>query len=289
MNNFNFVEDNASLINYNTYKIKSSTRYLARPTNINELTNLVNYLTSNNIKYYILGKGSNVILSDSLYDGCIISLEHLDKIEIDDEVVTAYAGVTLGILIQEVMQHNLSGFEYLFGIPGTLGGALYGNAGAYNHTIYDNLVSVDILKDGNIYTLKKEDIKYSYRYTEFKENKDIIIKATFKLLKKDNKGTNEVIKEIREKRSKLPLEYPNAGSVFKNPLNDYAGRLIEEAGLKGYQIGGAKVSEKHANFIVNTGNMTSNDLKSLINYIKKEIKDKYNIELELEQVIIDGN
>ncbi len=286
MFNFEILED-YPLDKYNTYGIKTKTKYLAKPENFTDLKMLIQYLKENNIKYYILGSGSNVILPDTLFMGYIISLERLNKVHIEGCVAKAEAGILLGSLIKEVLNHNLSGLEYLYGIPGTLGGALYGNAGAYMHTIYDYVKEVLVLRNNELVRLKKDDLKILYRYTSFKENNDIILEATFEFLPSNKEILEKVIADIREKRKKLPLEYKNAGSVFKNPEGDYAGRLIESVGLKGYKVGDAKVSEKHANFIVNTGNMTSKDLKTLINIIKKKVNDEYKIELELEQIIID--
>lgn len=286
MFNFEILED-YPLDKYNTYGIKTKTKYLAKPENFTDLKMLIQYLKENNIKYYILGSGSNVILPDTPFTGYIISLERLNKVHIEGCVVKAEAGILLGSLIKEVLNHNLSGLEYLYGIPGTLGGALYGNAGAYMHTIYDCVKEVLVLRNNELVRLKKEDLKILYRYTSFKENDDIILEATFEFLPSNKEVLEKVIADIREKRKKLPLEYKNAGSVFKNPEGDYAGRLVESVGLKGYKVGDAKVSEKHANFIVNMGNMTSKDLKTLINIIKKKVNDEYKIELELEQIIID--
>ncbi len=288
LSDFGEVLENASLENYNTYGIKTSCKYLVKPKSLDDLQRVMVYLKENNFNYYVLGKGSNVILPDHLFNGFIISLENLNKINFEQNLVTCEAGALLGTLVKEAIEHNLSGFEYLFGIPGTVGGALYGNAGAYNHSIYDCLESITILKDNDIKTLKKSDIKIDYRYTEFKETKDIIVAATFKLEFSDKESLHEIIKNIGEKRqNNLPLQYKNAGSVFKNPTGDFAGRLIEESNLKGYAVGGAKVSEKHANFIVNTGNMTSKDVKELIKHIQKVVEEKFKIKLELEQIIID--
>ena len=260
--NFTILED-FPLDNYNTYGIKTKTKYLAKPES-----------------------GSNVILPDSTFNGYIISLECLNKIDFNDNLVIAESGVLLGALVKEVINHNLSGLEYLFGIPGTLGGALYGNAGAYNHTIYDYVEEVLVLKNDKIVSLKKEDINILYRHTSFKENDDVILKCTFKFPKGKKEEMQVVVADITEKRKKLPLFYKNAGSVFKNPEGDYAGRLIESVGLKGYTVGDAKVSEEHANFIVNVGNMTSKDVKKLIEIIKDKVYNEYKIELKLEQIII---
>jgi len=288
MNRFGEVIKKASLESYNTYGIKTTCEYLIKPDSIDNLILLLEYLKTNNIKYYILGKGSNVILSDNHFKGVIISLENLNNIEINDNIVTVDSGVILSKFILECINNGLSGLEYLALIPGTLGGALYGNAGVKEYEIYDNLISVEVIRDNELIKLNKEDINISYRYTSFKDNNDIIVRATFKLNEGNIEDLKEVVKNNRLKRLETqPLEYKNAGSVFRNPEGDYAGRLIESLGLKGYRVGGAEISQKHANFIVNVGNATGSDIRNLISFIKEKVYEEYKIKLELEQIIID--
>lgn len=288
MNRFGEVIKNASLINYNTYGIETSCKYLVKPNSIDNLIKLLEYIKNNNIEYYILGKGSNVILPDTSFDGVIISLEYLNKLNIDNEIVTAECGIVLASFIMECVNNNLKGLEYLALIPGTLGGALYGNAGVKDHEIYDNLISIEVIRDNKLTLLKKEEIDVNYRHTMFKENNDILVRATFKLEKGNIEELKEAIKENRLKRLETqPLEFKNAGSVFRNPEGEAAGRLIDSIGLKGYRVGDAEVSSKHANFIINTGNATGSDIRKLIDIIKEKVYDEYKIELELEQIIID--
>jgi len=288
MNRFGEVIKKASLESYNTYGIKTTCEYLIKPDSIDNLILLLEYLKTNNIKYYILGKGSNVILSDNHFKGVIISLENLNNIEINDNIVTVDSGVILSKFILECINNGLSGLEYLALIPGTLGGALYGNAGVKEYEIYDNLISVEVIRDNELIKLNKEDINISYRYTSFKDNNDIIVRATFKLNEGNIEDLKEVVKNNRLKRLETqPLEYKNAGSVFRNPEGDYAGRLIESLGLKGYRVGGAEISQKHANFIVNVGNATGSDIRNLISFIKEKVYEEYKEKLELEQIIID--
>ncbi len=289
LNNYGEVINDASLKEYNTYRIDTKCKYLIKVTNVSNLVELINYLNDNNIKYLVLGKGSNVILPDTPFNGAVISLEKLNKITIEGNKVICEAGVNLVELVNKVINHNLSGLEYLGGIPGTLGGALYGNAGVKEHCIYDHILSVDVIRCGKLITLDKKDIIYSYRNSMFKDQKDLIISGTFLLKKElDNQELLQIIKEERLKRQNTqPLEYPNAGSVFKNPVNNYAGKLIEECQLKGYNINDAYVSLKHANFIINKGHATSKDIKELISYIQDKVYKEKNILLELEQIIID--
>lgn len=288
LNKYGEVLVDASLESYNTYGIKTSTKYLIKPNNLEDLKELVKYLDESNIKYYVLGKGSNVILPDNKFNGVIISLENLKRFEINENIVEVEAGIILGAFVMECINHSLGGLEYLAGIPGTLGGALYGNAGVKDSCIYDYLENITILSNNEIITINKNNIDYSYRNTMFKETNAIILGATFKLYKDDENKLKEIVKENRIKRlNSQPLEYKNAGSVFKNPEGDYAGRLIESLGLKGYTIGGAQISERHANFIVNVANATGSDIRNLIKYIKDKVYEAYKIELELEQIIID--
>ena len=195
----------------------------------------------------------------------------------------------MGSLACASMDHNLTGLEWAINIPGTVGGSIVGNAGAYNKEIFDSLVEIKVLDENfEIKKIKKEEIKHSYRHTDLKGKPWIIIEATFIAEKGNKEKSMELVRDRQERRNaSQPLDMPSAGSVFRNPLNDHAGRLIEAAGLKGKSIGGAMVSKKHANFIVNTGNATSNDIKNLIELVHTQVKEKFNVDLVLEQEIID--
>ncbi len=288
---FGEVYANVSLKNYNTYQIPSSARFLVEPTSIDNLANLIKYLKDNNISYFIIGNGSNIVLSDGFYDGVIIKLSNLNNIKIDKDLVYAEAGVMLPRLSKEVIENNLAGLEWACAIPGTLGGSIVGNAGAYKEAIFDYVTKVVVLdENGEIKELSKADINYSYRYSSFKDNKSLIVLGAYLQLREGNKEeSSEIVSRRMKKRLETqPLDYPSAGSVFRNPENDFAGGIIEEdINFKGKQIGGAKVSEKHANFIINAGNATGNDVRELINLIKTEVKKKDNIDLVVEQEFID--
>ncbi len=288
MNLYGEVLENVSLKDYNTYKIGGKTRYLVKPYNIDSLKELLNYIKNNNMKYMIIGNGSNIILPDSDYNGVVILLSKLNEIKIDENTVNAFCGVPLTYFVNELVKNNLGGLESLSGIPGTLGGAIFNNAGCYGQTISDKLDSVTYLENGEIKTINKEECNFSYRDSIFKQNKNfIILSAKFKLNYKNKEEMINTIKENMIKRNtSQPLNYPNAGSVFRNPTGYSAGKLIEDAGLKNYHINGAYVSDKHANFIINKDNASSADIIELIEYIQKEISEKYNIKLKLEQEII---
>ncbi len=283
------LKRNVNLKDYNTYRISSKCHYMVLPSTLEDLMTIVNYATNHNIAYFILGNGSNVIL-DGYFDGLIINMKNLDGIlEKGEADVIAYSGVMLPKLCNYCVNHNLSGLEWASGIPGTLGGAIYGNAGAYNEAIYDYLEEIIVLHNGKIETIKKDKISYGYRTTFFQNKRQyIIVAAHLKLKPGDKTKSLELINDRLTRRLKTqPLNYPSAGSTFRNPSKDLpAGKLIEEANLKGFKIGGAEISTKHANFIINTANATAKDIINLIAHIKKTIKAKNNIDLVLEQEIV---
>ena len=288
MKEYGEVLENVDLKKYNTYGIGGIARFLVLPYSVTHLQGLLEYLNSNNIPWYILGGGSNVILPDDDFAGAIISLKNIDQYEVKKDVISVGAGIRLGVMVKKMLDDGFTNYGSLMGIPGLLGGAIVGNAGAYGISIFDYLISVTVMdRNGNISILKKDDIKYDYRYTELKNNGVIVIAASFLGIKGSVVEELEKIEENMQKRkSTQPLEYKNAGSVFRNPPNFSAGYLIEHAGLKGLAIGGAKVSERHANFIINYNNAKSRDIIELIEVIKKEVKLRFNEELKLEQVIV---
>ena len=288
MKEYGEVKEFVDLKKYNTYGIGGISKYLVMPEDIDDLSSLIKYLNKENIPWYVLGGGSNVILPDEDFDGVIIKLDKLNRVVIDNDIITAEAGISLGMFVNTLLDHGFVNYAHLMGIPGTLGGAIVGNAGAYNVSIFDYLISVSIIDaDGNKKILNKEDIEYDYRYTEFKGKNSIVVAASFKGIYGDVALVREQIQlNLEKRRNTQPLEYKNAGSVFKNPPEYSAGYLIEHAGLKGLTVGGAKVSEKHANFIINYDNATSRDIIKLIGIIKNTVEDKFNIELNLEQVIV---
>lgn len=286
------IEEHATLKNLNTYRIGGTARMLVSPNSITDLINVLKVLKENNIKYFILGNGSNVILNNREYNGAVIKLNKLNGIEIHPELKMAYAeaGAMLPKLVAESINKSLTGLEFAAGIPGTVGGSIYGNAGAYNACILDYVTSVTVLDENlEVLTLEHEDIEYGYRTTMFKEKKNyIILGAKFFLKEGDKQSSLDIIEDRRKRRvESQPLEYPSAGSVFRNPEGDFAGRLIESCNLKGYKIGGAEVSEKHANFIINSNNASSQDVYKLINHVHKTVLEKTNVDLLIEQEFID--
>ena len=282
--------ENISLKKYNTYRLDTIAKYLVFPDSKENLKSLLQFLVYNNIKYVVLGNGSNVIFHRDFYDGVVILLNKFNKVNINDNVVEVEAGYFLPKLALEVSRLGLEGLEFAAAIPGFVGASVAMNAGAYNSSlseVVESVVAID--PEFNIVELKRADLQFSYRSSLFKIKREyIIISVIMKLKYGDAKELLEKIDSRRIKRvMSQPLDMPSAGSVFRNPLDMYAGELIEKCSLKGCCIGGALVSLKHANFIVNNGNARGSDIVLLINKIKNDVKLKFGVELELEQIIID--
>lgn len=282
--------EDVSLKKYNTYKIDAKAKYLVFPKDSVELISLISYLKSNKCKFLVLGNGSNVIFNFEYYDGVIIRLDRFNSISINDNVIEVGAGYSLIKLANEVALLGLSGLEFASGIPGCVGASVAMNAGAYNHSLAEVVESVIVLTpDNEIITMNNEELEFNYRESFLKHNKDYIILSCKIILSHGNK--EEILELISNRRIRRmesqPLNYPSAGSVFRNPEGNYAGKLIEDCGFKGYKLGGAMVSLKHANFIINYDGATGRDIVLLINKIKNSVKEKYGIDLILEQIIID--
>lgn len=282
------VYENADLKKYTTYKVGGKADYLVLPYDIEALVKLLKYLDHNNIKHKVIGNGSNLIFLGD-YNGVLIKLDKLNNIEINDEYIKAGAGASLICLALKCSKLGLTGMEFATGIPGTVGGAVYMNAGAYNESMSDIIESVKVLDDNyNIKELTNHDLMFNYRDSLLQHKKYICLEVSIKLNKGDIDSILELIEKRKQKRIETqPLEYPSAGSVFRNPEGESAWKLVEGIGYKGKSIGGAKVSEKHANFIINAGNADGKDIKKLIDEIKKEVKIKYNIDLKAEQEFVE--
>ena len=279
---------NVSLKKYNTYRLDVMCNYLIYPKDEVELITLLKFLRDNSVSYLILGGGSNVILSRPCFE-VVIKLDRLNKLEINDNVVTAGAGVSLISLANTCMREGLQGLAFAGGIPGLVGASTAMNAGAYKEDMASIVREVKVITpDLDIAVMKGSELEFSYRDSFLKKNKDYIcVETTFELSYEDSDKIKEVMDSRRQRRvDSQPLDMPSAGSVFRNPEGLSAGKLIEDIGLKGYTIGGAQISNKHANFIVNVGGATYEDIIELIEYIKKKIKEEYDIDLLLKQEII---
>ena len=283
------VKVDVDLKSYNTYKVSAKAKYLVDVKNEDALASLVKYLNNNNISHFIIGNGSNIVVPNNDFDGVIIKLSELNQISIDDDEVEVGAGVMLPKLVNETVNNCLKGLEWASGIPGTVGGSVVGNAGAYLSDIFTFITSIRVFDGNEIKEISKDEIKHSYRYTSFKENKNLIILSVKLKLEKGNSDESlDLMKNRMERRlASQPLEYPSAGSTFRNPEGDYAGRLIEECGLKGKRIGGAMVSEKHANFIINYDNASASDIRELIRLVHDTVLEKTGVDLILEQELIE--
>ncbi len=284
------VLENINVKDYVTYKAGGKALCLVLPDNVDKLITLLNFLKSNKIKHKVIGKGSNLVFGDSFYDGVLIKLDELNHLDIKENIIKVGAGYSLAKLSLKVAKLGLAGLEFAAGIPGTIGGAVFMNAGAYNSDMGYIVREVKVLTpDLTIKTLTNPELDFHYRTSFLQKNPEYIcLEATILLQKGDRDLILEVISDRKKRRlESQPLEYPSAGSVFRNPTGDYAGRLIEEIGYKGKQIGGAMVSLKHANFVINNGNASGDDIKKLILEIQSKVKEKYDIELKIEQEFVE--
>lgn len=284
------VLDNVLMKNYTTYKVGGKVICMCIPDDEESLIKLLKYLKENNIKYKILGNGSNVIFNDSGYNGVIIKLDNFNNLTITKNKVIVGAGYMLNKLSLRVSRLGLSGLEFATGIPGTVGGAVFMNAGAYKSDMGYVVESVKVLTPNfEIKKLTNKELDFHYRTSFLQKNPGYIcLEATIVLTYGNPDEIMELINERKSRRlDTQPLEYPSAGSVFRNPEGNFAGKLIEDIGYKGKMIGDAKVSEKHANFIINNGNAKGEDVKELIMTIKKDIKKQYNIDLKVEQEFVE--
>ena len=282
---------NESLKKHTTYGIGGPADLMIFPKSKQDLIKVIEIINENKIQLTILGSGSNVLVSDNGIRGAVISLKNsLKQIEVDDNILYAECGTMLGKIVKHAVKNNLIGLENLNGVPGTLGGALIMNAGAWGGEISENLVHVEIMNSKNeIQKIQKKDLNFSYRQSSFNKD-DILLSAKFNLQKADKDVIKENFIEAQSGRKKSqPLNKRSAGSLFKNPKNNSAGKLLDEAGLKGFSFGDAKISEKHANFFINDGDASSRDMLMLIKKAHKEVKDKFNVNLSLEVKLMGFN
>jgi UDP-N-acetylmuramate dehydrogenase len=277
---------------HTTYGIGGPAELFILPSDKKDLINIVRLSKKHNQSVTIIGSGSNLLISDNGIKGVVISIKHcLRTIDIDIDKIYVECGIMLGKIVKESMKHDLKVLENLIGVPGTLGGALMMNAGAWGGEISENLESVELLNNKNeIEILSKSDIDFSYRSSSF-DNDTILLSAIFKLKKSEKKIIQDNFDLAKSGRKNTqPLNYRSAGSVFKNPSSEHsAGMLIDQSGLKGSSIGDAKISNKHANFFVNEGNAKADDMISLIKKAKNTVKDKFNIQLDLEVRLLGFN
>ena len=284
-------EKDVPLSKHTTYKVGGKAKVMVYPKNVDNLIKLMKILKSQNIKHKVLGLGSNVLFSDDVYDGVIIRLSELDNLEFfGRNKVRVGAGYSLMKLSLLTARKGLAGLEFASGIPGTVGGAVFMNAGAYKSDMGYVVTEVKVLTpELKIITLENKEMNFHYR-TSFLQTHPgyICLEAVLKLTKGDKNALDEVIKERRQRRMESqPLEYPSAGSVFRNPEGMFAGKLIEDLGLKGKTIGGAMVSEKHANFIINYKKAKGSDIKKLIELVHQKVLEEYDVDMKIEQEFVN--
>ncbi len=294
------IKYNEPLASHTSFNIGGPADVFVTVENEEELAKAINFAKAENIRYFLLGNGSNVLASDEGFRGIIIKLAgDFNTATVDGELIKAGAGITLSKLAGLAMNSSLTGLEFASGIPGTLGGALFMNAGAYGGEMKQIVTKVKVLENiptpnntdgegcGAIIELTGEEMQFGYRHSILKEKNYIALSCEMKLEKGDKETIASYMRELALKRKeKQPLEYPSAGSTFKRPEGYFAGKLIEDAGLGGYTVGGAQVSEKHKGFVINKGGASAKDVKELIDYVIKTVKEKYGVTLEPEVLFL---
>ncbi|NLY20749.1 MAG: UDP-N-acetylmuramate dehydrogenase [Tissierellia bacterium] len=284
------IRYNEPMSAHTTFKIGGPCDVMILPSTVEQIKNAIVFLNENNMRYMVIGNGSNLLISDAGYRGAIIKLnDNFRDISVDGNRITATSGALVTSVSKFAAKHSLSGLEFAEGIPGAIGGAMMMNAGAYGGEFKDVVESVTAMdRNGNLHTFTGEEMNFRYRGSRVADEDMVVISATMKLEEGNLDEINSKMKEISEKRrSKQPLELPSAGSTFKRPEGYFAGKLIDDSGLRGLQHGGAQVSQKHCGFIVNSNNATSNEVLELIDTVRKTVFDNYGVMLETEVKIIE--
>lgn len=287
------VKYNEKMSKYTTMRVGGPCDCIVFPDENSKIKEVIDFCKNENITFFVIGNGSNLLVKDEGIHGVVIKLGHrFGKIELDGEYILAYAGATMPTLSQLAKKNSLKGLEFACGIPGTIGGGVKMNAGAYGSQISDILYEVTYMDEKEkIKTIKNKDCSFGYRKSIFTINPNyVILSAKFKL---ERGNIDEIENKMKEnslaRKAKQPLEYPNFGSVFKRPEGYFVGKLVDDAGLRGYKIGGAQVSTKHTGFIVNVDNATCKDVLDLIGYVQTTVYNKFNVELTPEVIIIGGD
>ena len=279
---------NEPLKQYTYTKVGGAADYLAFPRNQYELKRIVTFANAQEIPWMVLGNSSNIIVRDSGIEGFVIMFDHFHDVRVNGYVIEAEAGAKLIDVTHVARYHSLTGFEFACGIPGSIGGAVYMNAGAYGGEIAHILQSCKVLTpEGEIKTLTAEELAFGYRHSKIQDTGDVVIAAKFALAPGNYEQINQEMARLTHLRElKQPLEYPSCGSVFKRPVGHFAGQLISEAGLKGHRIGGVEVSEKHAGFMINVDHGTAKDYEDLIAHVIATVEKSAGVTLEREVRII---
>lgn len=282
------VKPNEPLCKYTNTRTGGPADFAVFPTSIEEARKTVLFTKENGLDLTVIGNASNLIVKDGGISGVVMILTKMDSVRIDGDKVVAMAGAALIDATQAAYEAGLTGFEFASGIPGSVGGAIFMNAGAYDGEIKDIAESVTVLtRSGEIRTYKNAELDFGYRHSRLQDEDDIVLETTFLLKHGDKEKIHARMEELSFLRaSKQPLEYPSCGSVFKRPVGHYTGKLVHDANLQGFTIGGAQVSKKHAGFIVNVGNATATDYQNVIKHVQDVVFEKFGVRLETEVRII---
>lgn len=280
------AERNEPMSKHTTFRVGGPADYYLSPHSTEELKKICRICEENELPYFVIGNGSNLLVSDEGYRGAVIQIyRNMSEIEVEDNTkIRAKAGALLAFVAKTALNHRLTGMEFASGIPGTIGGAVVMNAGAYGGEMKDILEEVTVLTGaGEVKVLPASELELGYRTSIVKKEGYLVLEAVLSLAEGEPAQIQKRMNELKEQRvSKQPLEFPSAGSTFKRPEGYFAGKLIMDAGLAGYQIGGAQVSAKHCGFLINAGNATARDVYRLIRFVQKTVWDKFQVELETE-------
>lgn len=279
------VKKDEPMKSHTTFRVGGPAAYFVTPQTAEEVAKVIEACTQENVPYYIVGNGSNLLVSDKGYEGVIIQIyKQMNQVEVEGTQIRAQAGALLSMIAKRALDAELAGFEFAAGIPGTLGGACVMNAGAYGGEMKDVLQSVTVLTDkGEVKTLAKEELELGYRTSVIAKKGYIVLEAVIELQKGEKEKIQAVMDDLKERRvTKQPLEYPSAGSTFKRPEGYFAGKLIQDAGLRGFQVGGAQVSEKHCGFVINKDQATAADVMNLMNQVSDKVYEAFGVRLEPE-------
>lgn len=288
------IKTNEPMASHTTFRAGGIASVFVEPQNDIQLSQVIKVFKQAGMPYYILGNGSNVLVRDSGYNGGIIKIDKgfnniiVEKTGKETTIIEAGAGAMLSKVAKLAADYSLTGMETLSGIPGTVGGAVVMNAGAYGSEVKDIIIEAKVMDGmGEIINLSKDELELSYRNSVIQREEYVVLQATFALNYGDmHEILNKMAECAQARKTKQPLEYPSAGSTFKRPEGNYAGKLIMDSGLAGYRVGGAQVSEKHCGFVINTGNATATDILEVMEHIKVTVKEKFNVELEPEVRIL---
>ena len=279
------VKTEEPMKNHTTFRVGGPAEFFVMPRTAEEVKKVIDLCRRESFPYYIIGNGSNLLVSDQGYRGVVLQIyKEMSYIEVEENVVVAQAGALLSAIANKALENGLTGFEFAAGIPGTLGGACVMNAGAYGGEMKDVLEEVTVLtEEGEVLTIPKENLELGYRTSIIDRKGYTVLEARIQLRGGEKEAIKSLMEELKDKRvSKQPLEYPSAGSTFKRPEGYFAGKLIQDAGLRGFSVGGAQVSEKHCGFVINRENATAADVAELMRQVSARVEEEFGVKLEPE-------